>query len=74
MTYEQIIALADQLPRTDKARLIAYLAETLYQEQDAEGPRGIAWSDFIDQMAGSLTLTPIQRWDEGDAEVREPLE
>jgi hypothetical protein len=34
----------------------------------------MAWHEFIDRTAGSLSETPIQRWEQGDYEEREPLE
>jgi hypothetical protein len=68
--YEEIITLADQLSKSQKAQLIEHLSEEL--KRDAEGR--VPWREFLRQTYGSLKDTPIQRWEQGEYEERERLE
>lgn len=72
--YRDIVALADQLTTAEKAQLIAHLSTSLRQALEIESHRHMSWHEFIDRTAGSLADAPIQRWEQGDDEEREPLE
>jgi hypothetical protein len=74
IVYQNVVELADQLPLAEKARLIEHLSASLRQDLEVEAFRRMDWHEFIDRTAGSLAETPIQRWEQGDYEEREPLE
>jgi hypothetical protein len=74
MAYQNVVELADHLSMAEKVRLIEHLSAALRQDLEIEAFRRMEWHEFIDLTAGSLALTPIQRWEQGDYEEREPLE
>ncbi|MDZ4768181.1 MAG: hypothetical protein SGJ24_03565 [Chloroflexota bacterium] len=74
IAYQHIAELADQLPLVEKARLIEHLSAALRQDLEVEAYKRMNWHEFIDRTAGILAETPIQRWEQGQNEVREPLE
>jgi len=69
-TLEAVFAQAQQLSPQDRLWLIEHLAATLQAEVT---PRS-DWHQFLHETYGSLRDTPIQRWDQGEYEAREPLE
>jgi hypothetical protein len=74
IVYREIVEMADQLTMAEKAQLIEHLSASLRQNLEVEAFKRMAWHEFIDRTAGSLSETPIQRWEQGDYEEREPLE
>jgi len=74
IAYQNIVELADQLPLVEKARLIEHLSAALRHELEGEAHRGISWHDFIEQTAGSLAATPLERPLQPPLDIRQPLE
>lgn len=74
ITYQSVVEVADQLPMAEKVRLIEHLSAALRHEMEVEAFKRMPWHEFIERTAGSLADTPIQRWDQGEYEEREPLE
>jgi hypothetical protein len=72
MNLEDLLQEAEGLPTADKWRLVKTLLRSLEDEQ--EKPASSDWHSFLLETYGSLRDTPIQRWDQGEYEVREPLE
>jgi hypothetical protein len=74
IAYQNVVELADQLRLSEKVRLIEHLSASLRQDLEVEALRRMDWHEFIDRTAGSLSDSPIQRWDQGVYEERESLE
>ncbi len=74
VAYQEIAELAEQLPKADKARLIKHLSGLLRHEIELESPSEMSWHEFLNATYGILADDPIQRWDQGEYEEREPLE
>lgn len=74
VTYHHVAGLADQLPSAEKARLIEFLSAALRQELETSAHPREDWHEFLRSTYGSLRDTPIQRWDQGQYEEREPFE
>lgn len=74
ISYQHVVTLADQLPLTDKARLIEYLSAVLRQNLEMQSAPQLSWHDFIEQTAGSLADDPIERPPQLPLEDRDPLE
>ena len=80
--FETVLLQALTLPAPDKARLIERLAATLYgiepsdHRDQGESQEVIPddWHAFIEQTAGSLAHDPLQRWPEGDFELRDAID
>jgi hypothetical protein len=51
--------------------LVNQLLRSLEQETE---PVRSDWHEFLRETYGSLRDTPIQRWDQGEYEEREPIE
>lgn len=73
MKLDTLIHEAEQLPAAEKWRLVKQLLSSLEEEQQAHLPQP-DWHEFLRETYGSLRDTPIQRWDQGEYEEREPLE
>jgi len=72
LTLQELLQEATQLPASDKWQLVKHMLETLEQNQTVS--HSTSWSQFLQETYGSLRDTPIQRWDQGEYEHREPLE
>jgi hypothetical protein len=72
--YQTVVELADQLPLAEKARLIEHLSAALRHNLEVEAYRRMPWHEFIEQTAGSLADTPIERPPQPPYDEREPLE
>lgn len=68
-----VLAEIETLPATEKWRIVRHVLRSLEHEQTST-PAKSDWHDFLQATYGILRDTPIQRWDEGEYEVREPLE
>lgn len=73
MKVDELIHEAEQLPTVEKWRLVKQLLRTLEKEQQSTMTPS-NWHEFLVDTYGSLQDTPIERWDQGEYEVREPLE
>lgn len=73
MTLDTLIHEAERLPATEKWRLVKQLLRSLEEEQQPRAPKS-DWHEFLRETYGSLHDTPIQRWDQGEYEEREPIE
>ncbi len=73
MKVDELIHQAEQLPTADKWRLVTQLLHSLEQAQTTE-ITSTDWHQFLRKTYGSLRDSPIQRWDQGEYEEREPLE
>lgn len=75
LTVDELLHEAEQLPAAEKWRLVRQLLRSLEleAEQQAQSPAS-DWHTFLRETYGSLRDTPIQRWDQGEYEEREPLE
>lgn len=73
MKLDELIHEAERLPTAEKWLLVKQLLHSLEEEQRAKPPPS-DWHDFLHETYGSLRDTPIQRWDQGEYEEREPLE
>mgnify|MGYP001094530327 CR=1 FL=1 len=69
-TLESVLAQADRLSPQDRLRLVERLAATLQTELQPK----TAWHTFLRDTYGSLRAIPIQRYEQGEYEEREPLE
>ncbi len=74
IAYPDVAQLADQLPSAEKARLIEHLSAALRRELESAPQQQEDWHEFLRSTYGSLRDTPIQRWEQGEYEEREPLE
>jgi len=74
--FETVLSEALTLTPPDKARLIERLAATLHGAElpDQSETMPADWLAFIQQTAGSLSHDPLQRWPEGDFEIREAID
>ena len=70
---DKLIHQVEQLPVADRWRLVKQLLRSLEDEQTID-PIATDWHDFLRETYGSLSDTPIERWDQGDYEERESLE
>jgi|GEM_PF-4681821 len=62
MTLEQLIGEAEQLPLTERWRLVNRVLQSLEKVQFEDTPEQ-DWYTFLKETFGSLAQTPIQRWD-----------
>jgi hypothetical protein len=72
MKFHEILQEVELLPASEKWRLVKHMLETLEQSQTISP--STSWAQFLQETYGSLRDTPIQRWNQGDYEEREPLE
>jgi hypothetical protein len=63
---------AERLPVAEKWRLVRQLLRSLENDQ-APADDNLSWQEFLHSTYGLFRDTPIERWDAGDYEVREPL-
>ena len=70
---DQLLHEVEGLPSAEKWRLVKLLLQSLEQEQ-IPVPEAEDWHRFLRETYGSLRDNPIQRWDQGEYEEREPLE
>jgi hypothetical protein len=72
MALDELLQEVERLPVTEKWRLVKHVLRSLEQDQSVSPV--FDWHQFLRETYGSLRDTPIQRWDQGDYEEREPLE
>lgn len=73
MTIHELLEEVDRLPAAEKWQLVKHVLDTLEQEQTTL-PEPADYQQFLRETFGSLRDTPIERWDQGVYEEREPLE
>lgn len=73
LKIDELFQQVEQLPTAERWRLVKQLLQSLEHEQ-ATPSDTTDWHDFLRETYGSLSDTPIRRWDQGDYEEREPLE
>lgn len=72
MGFRELLDEVERLPATERWQLVKYLLQTLEHEQQS-APTKTDWHTFLRETYGALRDTPIERWDEGEYEDREPL-
>lgn len=73
LSIHKLIEEVDRLPAADKWQLVKHVLDTLEQEQIV--PVSTAdYHEFLRETYGVLSDTPIERWEQGEYEEREPLE
>lgn len=74
LPVETILHELKRLPKADRWYLVKHLLDTLETEQETltSVPHS-DWHDFLRETYGLLRDTPIERWDQGEYEEREPL-
>jgi len=70
---KELFEEVERLPAIEKWQLVRHVLHTLEHEQ-AASPAPSDWHEFLQATYGSLRNSPIQRWDQGEYEEREPLE
>jgi hypothetical protein len=70
---QNVLAEIEALPTAEKWQIVRQVLRSLEQEQ-SPAPSKSDWHDFLRATYGILRETPIERWDEGEYEIREPLE
>jgi hypothetical protein len=73
LTISELLEEVERLPVDEKWRVVRHVLRSLEKEQSAPTEQ-LDWHQFLRKTYGSLRDTPIQRWDQGDYEEREPLE
>jgi hypothetical protein len=73
MNFEELIQEVEQLTVSDKWQLVKRVLGSLENQQEDKSVK-TDWHQFLRETYGLLRDTPIQRWDQGDYEEREPLE
>lgn len=73
LTMQDLLEEVERLPAAEKWQLVKHVLRSLEHEQTAT-PAPLEWHEFLRVTYGSLRDTPIQRWDQGEYEEREPLE
>lgn len=74
MKLNQLIEEAEQLPTHERWQLVKHLLNQLEVTQAEPIDKTQDWHEFLRATYGILRDTPIQRWDQGDYEEREPFE
>jgi hypothetical protein len=69
-TLETVLAQAQRLSPQDRLRLMERLAATLQTELQPKTD----WHTFLRETYGILKDDPIQRYEQGEYEEREPIE
>jgi hypothetical protein len=73
LSIHELIEEIDHLPAADKWQLVKHVLDTLQQEQFTLPPTS-DYYQFLRETYGALRDTPIERWEQGEYEEREPLE
>ena len=73
LTIHELIEEVDRLPAADKWQLVKHVLDTLEQEQTAPTMTS-DYHQFLQETYGVLRDTPIERYEQGEYEEREPLE
>jgi hypothetical protein len=74
MTFKELLNEVEHLPLTEKWELVRHVLDTLERDQAPATDEQTDWHQFLLETYGSLKDDPIQRWDQGEYEVREPFE
>lgn len=70
IALDSVLSQAQQLSVQDRLQLMQQLAASLQLELAPKSD----WHSFLQQTYGSLADDPIERWDQGEYEEREPIE
>jgi hypothetical protein len=60
-TYEQTVALLNQLSIPEKLNLLEQLSTALKHDLEIEAYKQLPWEQFVDLTYGSLANDPIER-------------
>ncbi len=73
LSIHELLEEVNRLSAADKWQLVKHVLDTLEQQQVA--PTSAAdYHEFLRDTYGVLRDTPIERWEQGEYEEREPLE
>ena len=72
-TMRELLDEVARLPSEERWKLVRFVLRTLEHEQSTPAQE-LSWHDFLRATYGSLSDSPLQRWDQGEFEEREPLE
>ena len=72
MSLQNLLDEVERLPTAEKWQLVRHLLDDLEAEKKAVSREG--WANFVNRMYGALADDPIQRYEQGEYEEREPLE
>mgnify|MGYP000996665711 CR=1 FL=1 len=72
LTIHELLEEVDRLSAVDKWQVVKHVLDTLEQEQTSQSKRS-DYHQFLKETYGVLRDTPIERWDQGEYEKREPL-
>jgi hypothetical protein len=72
MSVSELIHEIEQLSETQKWQIVRALLESLEQER-TNAAADTGWLAFLQQTYGALRDAPLERWEQGDYEEREPL-
>ncbi len=72
LTFIELLDEVDNLPSDEKLQLVQHILTSLDVQQSPQ-ENTTEWHQFLRETYGSLRDTPIQRWEQGDYEEREPL-
>ena len=70
---DQLLETFEHLPINEKWRLVNQMLRALEREQSASSEQ-TDWHQFLRETYGAFRDAPIQRWEQGEYEEREPLE
>lgn len=73
MTINELLHEVERLPAEEKWQLVRHVLRSLEHEQTTPSPQQ-DWHTFLRATYGILADDPIQRWDQGEYEEREPFE
>jgi len=65
---DELLHEVERLSAAEKWQLVNHVLRLLEREQ----VNRVDWHQFLRETYGSLRDTPIERWDQGDYEEREP--
>ena len=72
MTVNELFEQVDQLSTVEKWQLVRRMLHSLEHEHTPAQPKS-DWHEFLRETYGRLRDMPIERWDQGEYEEREPL-
>lgn len=72
LSIHKLIEEVDHLTAAEKLQLVKHMLEALEQEKTTS-PLASDYQEFLRETYGVLRDTPIERWEQGGYEEREPL-
>ncbi len=71
LTISELLHEVERHSVADKWQIVKQILSSLEREQNAPNPSD--YHQFLRETYGILRDTPIERWEQGDYEQREPL-